>query len=120
MTKKVITSLTISARSGKEPTDCSFLMLRRADCWEDVIHALQRDALTCVTLMIDCRKEILQFATFSVAVLQDAVCEWVARKTSINRGGDDGEGVMKAGMCGSQMVPCGKCLPVILFANRSL
>lgn len=76
--------------------------------------------LTSVTMMIDCRQESLQFATFLVAVLQDAMCGWMARRASINRETSDGEGVMKAGMCGSQMVPCGECLPVILFANRSL
>lgn len=70
--------------------------------------------------MIDCLKEILQFCKILVAVLQDAMCGWVDRRASINREGGDGEGVMEAGMCGSQMVPCGECLPVILFANRSL
>lgn len=55
-----------------------------------------------------------------VAVLQDAMCGWLDRRVSINRETGDGEGVMEAGMCGSQMVPCGECLPVILFANRSL
>lgn len=32
MTKKVIAGLAISARSGKEPADCSFLLLGTADC----------------------------------------------------------------------------------------
>lgn len=69
--------------------------------------------------MIDRLKEIIQL-DFLVAVSQDTVCRWVDRRTSINSRAGDREGVMEAGTCGSQMVPCGKCLPVILFANRSL
>ena len=42
--------------------------------------------LTSVTLMIDCLKEILRFATILVAVLQDAMCVggWTGEQ-SINR-----------------------------------
>lgn len=71
--------------------------------------------------MIDCLKEILQFATFWL-LFYKMQCVWVGGQgeRSINREAGDGEGVMEAGMCGSQMVPCGECLPVILFANRSL
>lgn len=48
------------------------------------------------------------------------VGEWVAKRASINREAGDCEGVTETGMRGGQMVPCGECLPVILFANRSL
>lgn len=61
MTKKVTAGLAVSARSGKEPADCSFLLLGTQTVRK--IHTLQGDVLTSVTLMIDCLKEILQFAT---------------------------------------------------------
>lgn len=76
--------------------------------------------MTSVTLMIDCLKEIRQFATFWLLFYKmQCVGGWTGEQ-SINREAGDGEGVMEAGMCGSQMVPCGEYLPVILFANRSL
>lgn len=64
MTKKVSASLAVSARSGKEPADCSFLLLGTAECEEDITQAIEEDVLTSVTLMIDCLRKILQFATF--------------------------------------------------------
>lgn len=41
-------------------------------------------------------------------------------RATINNGAFDCERVMRAGMRGSQMVPCGECLLGILFANRPL
>lgn len=79
------------------------------------------DVLTPVTPMTDCLKEILRFARFWLLFYKmQCVGGWVDRRVSINREARDGEGVTEAGICGSQMVPCGECLPVILFANRSL
>lgn len=51
--------------------------------------------MTYVTLMIDCLKEIVQIARFSV--LQDALCGLVDRRASINRETSDGEVVIQVG-----------------------
>lgn len=48
-----------------------------ASCWGD--------RTTSVNLVIDGYEVIHQFASFLVAVLQDALCGWVARRRSINK-----------------------------------
>lgn len=118
---KVIAGFTIFARSAKELEDCLFFMVSRGRLLGRRYSHITREMCWHLSpWWLTAWRKFFSLQDFGCCFTRSSVCGRVDQRTAINRSRWCGDGALEAGICGCQMVPCGECLPVILFANRSL